>query len=179
MALTLDYPIPGDHSTERVFLSLWRDVSNVAELSAALRSQTANFSFALVDAQVALDSFQLLAAAHRAVQAAAHDQLRTRNIYSEIIYCLSPEIHIAEAYTRYGLSPSTRHVVAVGVGIDPTKFDQEVQATIEGTQVPMAGLGKFTNIALVRQYYKVPESIQSHDPLVNAVVGSIALKGYK
>ncbi|KAJ1974520.1 hypothetical protein H4R35_003570 [Dimargaris xerosporica] len=155
MALTLDYPIPGDHSTERVFLSLWQDVSNV------------------------LDPFQLLTAAHRAVQAAEHDQLRTRSIYSEIIYCLSPEVHIAEAYARYGLNPSTRHVVAVGVGTSSTKFDQEAQATVKGTQVPMSELGKFTNVALVRQYYKIPENIREHDPMVNAVVGSIALKGYK
>ncbi|KAJ1659148.1 hypothetical protein IWQ61_001725 [Dispira simplex] len=168
-------PLQLQDQTTLVHVALWINVSNASELHQRLLKGDTTLNCALINPEAVVDSFQVMVAVHRAAEALEHQQLRTRNIYSEIVYNLSPNKSIKEAFTRFGLNSTCKAILAVRVGGSQEEFDNEIGSTIVGEPVALKRLTTITDSDKVRQYYKLPATTSN---VLNAVVGAMALKGY-
>jgi EKC/KEOPS complex subunit CGI121/TPRKB len=52
-------------------------------------------AYAFIDAEILVDSIQLFLAIHKALDAMDNQKLVTKNVISEIIYCLSPNTNVS------------------------------------------------------------------------------------
>ena len=110
---------------------------------------------------------QILAAAFRAINDSIEGRLRTRNVHSEIVFCLSPnnnvsprpskrlQLHsllrvltphqIAESFRRFGVSPTTTSLIAIKTtspssppSLTPAAIQEHLASAVEGKQVPFS-----------------------------------------
>lgn len=99
---------------------------------------------------------------------------------------------IAEAYRRYGISPSTKDLIVVKVAIDgePSyqSISDHISKNIEGDQLPVTdqNLAAATDMSKVSKYYKlnglkwldsIKDQSAKHKELEMLVLGSMALRG--
>lgn len=157
-------------SNRTLHLKLFTDVRNLGQLKSKLLS--GQLSCGVMNPKLICDPFQVVVAANKAVVA---EKLTTRNVYSEILYNLSPSKNITQSLLRFGLNDNENNaLVAVLVGDDGKGL--EVFGEVDGEEVMMEGLKKFTNELEVKKVYKIGEEEASCMGLVNSVVTRIATK---
>ncbi|KAI6383089.1 hypothetical protein MCOR25_000277 [Pyricularia grisea] len=161
--------IPLEHipNTHSVHAALFRDVSNAAHLHSQLLARNPAFEYALIDASAVGSTAQVLAAVFRALTALLGGGLRTPNVHSETVFCLSPSNNITEAYRRFGISPTTKDVIVLKVlfpaeeakdaAPSPEDVWAHLCANIQGTALPFTdeSISPLTDWAKVRKYYKL------------------------
>ncbi|KFY03244.1 hypothetical protein O988_01621 [Pseudogymnoascus sp. VKM F-3808] len=159
--------IPIDHLPpgHAVHIALFHSVANAAFLHEQLLAGNTDFEYALIDASVIVSKVQILAAAFRAINDNLEGRLRTRNVHSEIVFCLSPNNNIAESFRRFGVSPTTTSLIAIKTtspssppSLTPATIQEHLASAVEGKQVPFSDeeLGTVTDWARVRKVYKLP-----------------------
>ncbi|KAI0433850.1 kinase binding protein CGI-121-domain-containing protein [Xylaria sp. FL1042] len=171
--------VPETHS---VHVAVFRDVENAAFLHQQLLARNADFEYALIDASVITSRLQVLGAAFKAITAQVAGSMKTPNVHSETVYALSPASNIAEAYRRYGVTPTSRSLVIVKILVSPplsapsttesttapdtadsktplTAQDVETHLLthVQGKPVPFTDqtLSELTDWGRVRKYYKL------------------------
>ncbi|KAK3181784.1 hypothetical protein K4F52_006851 [Lecanicillium sp. MT-2017a] len=184
-------------SSHKVHVAMFKDVQNAAFLHEQLLARNADFEYALIDASVAVSRTQLLSAVFRAVTTAVNGALKTPNVHSEIVASLSASSNIAEAYRRFGISPSTKDLLVVKVTFptgsqpEPTSSDtiwKHLQANVQGTPLPVTddNIVSATDLTKVRKYYKlngldwfdrIADGKHRQKELEGLVVASMALRG--
>ncbi|OBT72155.1 hypothetical protein VF21_08763 [Pseudogymnoascus sp. 05NY08] len=159
--------IPIDHLPPGydVHIALFHSVTKAAFVHAQLLAGNTDFEYALIDASVIVSKVQILAAAFRAINDNIEGRLRTRNVHSEIVFCLSPNNNIAESFRRFGVSPTTTSLIAIKTttpssppSLTPASIQEHLASAVEGKQVPFSDeeLGTVTDWARVRKVYKLP-----------------------
>ncbi|KAJ0361165.1 hypothetical protein COL154_007032 [Colletotrichum chrysophilum] len=203
--------VPADHALHVAF---FKDVENAAFLHSQLLARNADFEYALVDASVAVSRTHILAAAFKAVTAKVDGSLKTPNVHSELVASLSSannvrarpspstsftptdSSQIAEAYRRYGISPTSKDVIAVKI-VSPTSAESKSQSAedvekhmkehFQGTPVPFTdeNIATSTDWAKVRKYYKlnglpwldaIKDEAERKEELETLVLGAMALR---
>ncbi|CAI0641033.1 unnamed protein product, partial [Colletotrichum noveboracense] len=196
--------VPADHALHVAF---FKDVENAAFLHSQLLARNAEFEYALVDASVpatdtdivilqAVSRTHILAAAFKAVTAKVDGSLKTPNVHSELVASLSSANNIAEAYRRYGISPTSKDVIAVKI-VSPTSAESKSQSAedvekhmkehFQGTPVPFTdeNIATSTDWAKVRKYYKlnglpwldaIKDEAERKEELETLVLGAMALR---
>ncbi|KAL6859741.1 hypothetical protein ACO1O0_003765 [Amphichorda felina] len=175
-----------------VHIALFRNVRNAAFLHSQLLARNPDFEYGLVDASIIASRLHLLSAVFKAVVSAASNTLKTPNVHSEIVTCLSASSNIAEAYRRYGISPSTKDLLVIKVAIDGTpsteQISEHLSSNIEGDIVPvtdqtLAGLADFSKLS---KYYKlnglkwldgIKDKAAKHKEIEMLILGGMALRG--
>jgi len=147
--------------SQTVNVALFRSVTNASFLHQQLLSGNTDFEYAFIDASIITSRTHALAAVFRAVNDLLEGRLRTRNVHSEIVFCLSPTNNIAESFRRFGISPTTRDLLVIKVASNPdltaSTIQQHLSASIQGTQTPFEDdvLAETVDWAKVRKYYKL------------------------
>ncbi|KAM0438502.1 hypothetical protein ACHAPT_001251 [Fusarium lateritium] len=147
--------------------------------------------------QQVLSTLHLLSAVFKATSAAVNGALRTPNVHSEIVCSMSSSNNIADAYRRYGISPSTKDLIVVKVtfpadnGEQPLTHDQiweHLKANVEGEALPVSDeqIATTTDVAKVRKYYKLnglkwldaikDDSVRQRE-IESLVISAMALRG--
>ncbi|KAL8919085.1 MAG: hypothetical protein Q9208_006969 [Pyrenodesmia sp. 3 TL-2023] len=158
--------LPDDLS---VYVELYDAVKNAAFLQEQLLEGNMAFEYAFIDASVILSSTHILAAVFRAANDWLNGRLRSKNVHSEIVFCLSMNNNIAESFRRFGISPATTALYAIKVSrtssISAATVGQHLSDSIEGTSLPFqeAEISKFTDITKVRKIYKLAGPGKSSD----------------
>jgi EKC/KEOPS complex subunit CGI121/TPRKB len=137
-----------------------------------------------------------LSAVFKATSTAVNATLRTPNVHSEIVCNMSSSNNIADAYRRYGISPSTKDLVVVKVtfpveGTEPLTQDQiweHLKTNVEGEAVSITDeqISTATDVPKVRKYYKLnglkwlddiqDEKVKQKE-MESLVIGAMALRG--
>ncbi|CCF33986.1 hypothetical protein CH063_01062 [Colletotrichum higginsianum] len=181
--------VPADHA---VHIAVFKDVQNAAFLHQQLLDRNADFEYALIDASIAVSRTHILAAAFKAVTAKVDGSLKTPNVHSELVASLSSANNIAEAYRRFGISPSSRDVIAIKIS-SPTavpsaeEVEQHLRENFQGTPVPFTdeSIATSTDWAKVRKYYKlnglpwldaIKDETERREQLETLVLGAMALR---
>ncbi|RDA91355.1 hypothetical protein CP533_0038 [Ophiocordyceps camponoti-saundersi (nom. inval.)] len=179
-----------------VHAALFRNVRNAAFLHRQLLDRNAEFEYAFVDASNIISRNHLFSAVFKAIVAQARGALDTPNIHSEIVAYLNPSNNIADAYRRFGISPSTVHLAVIKVTF-PTDACPEppssqviwhhLSANVDGDAVSPTNdnLQSVTHMAKVRKNYKIKslsrlpdgDDHAHHSELEALVLGSMALRG--
>jgi len=156
----------------KVFIQVYRDVKNTAELRPLLMNGTINA--AVVSAKKIVSSFQLVVAANIALHNQGDGTMKTKNINSEIIFSLSPGKQISKAFQQFGAGPDDTAIAAVAV--DSADRLLALHQAVDGTAVSAAELAQLVDTAAVRKLYEVGEEELRVGTLEEAVVNRIATR---
>lgn len=126
-----------------------------------------------------------------------HDRLRSNNVQSEIVFCLSPNNNIGEAFRRYGISDTSTTIVVLKVSDEESvdegdrhsrkSVEEHLKANVEGEEAGFTDewFQDVGDIEKVRKNYKVvkqqkkgvrDERDERMDVEVQ-VLGAMALRG--
>ncbi|EQL00390.1 Kinase binding protein [Ophiocordyceps sinensis CO18] len=155
--------LPVSHT---VRFALFRHVENAAFLHQQLLARNAAFEYALIDASVIFSRRQLLSAVFKATLAAVNGSLKTPNVHSETVTSLSASSNIADAYRRFGVSPTTKDLLVVKVTFateanpEPPSAEtiwDHLTANVEGQAMSVTdeNISAATDLPKVRKYYKL------------------------
>ncbi|KAI0599040.1 CGI121 protein [Biscogniauxia sp. FL1348] len=160
--------VPPTHS---VNVAVFRDVENAEFLQQQLLSRNSEFEYAFIDATAIISRLQVLAAIYKAITVHLGGTMKTPNIHSEIVWSLSPNNNISEAYRRYGITASSRHIIVVKIllllpvspptspspSLTPAAVQSHLQAHVRGQPCPFTDdvLASLTDWPKVRKYYKL------------------------
>uniref|UniRef100_A0A3B1K531 Tp53rk binding protein n=1 Tax=Astyanax mexicanus TaxID=7994 RepID=A0A3B1K531_ASTMX len=170
MQLTQDLELFPDQSVTQL---LFRDVKNCAELRKMLKVYLSLFPLL----PKVVDLFQTLVAANKAVHLQKVGKMKTRSLYSEIIFSLSPTNNISEAFRRFGVSDSDSAVLVVLVHNKEDIFNKDdVTSKVDGQQIPADQISTLSDMAKIKKLYKVTPQEEKCGTVLDAAVLRMAAK---
>ncbi|KAF2494026.1 CGI-121-domain-containing protein [Lophium mytilinum] len=108
-----------------IYISLFKNVSNAKFLRQQLLEANAAFEYAFLDGTMILSPRHLHAATFRALNDSVYNRLKSRNIHSELVFSLSPNNNIADAYRRFGIQDSTTSLLAIKIPLSNPEITAE------------------------------------------------------
>lgn len=159
----------------RVTQMLFKEVKNAAELRQS--AMEGKINAALINPTMLVNPFQMLVAANKAVHLQKVGKMKTRTLYSEIIFNLSPTNNISEAFKRFGISDGDDSVLVVLVhDKEESQFLSDISARVDGRQVPVEDVSSLSDHAKIKKLYKITPQEEKCGSLLDAVVCRMATK---
>lgn len=88
-----------------------------------------------------------------------HDRLRSNNVQSEIVFCLSPNNNIGEAFRKFGISDESKNIVVIKVGEGDVKkeIEEHLRENLHGDEVGFTNewFREVGDLEKVKKNYKV------------------------
>ncbi|MBN3298413.1 TPRKB protein, partial [Amia calva] len=159
---------------------LFKDVKNAAGLRK--KAIDGGIDGALINPAMVLDPFQILVAANKAVHLQRIGKLKTRTLFSEIIFNLSPTNKISDAFQKFGISDSDTAVLIVLVREKDDEEEEEggiledIVALVDGQQVPLEELSDLSDVAKIKKLYKVTPQEEKTGQVLEALICRMATK---
>uniref|UniRef100_A0A8C6V339 EKC/KEOPS complex subunit TPRKB n=1 Tax=Neogobius melanostomus TaxID=47308 RepID=A0A8C6V339_9GOBI len=163
------------HPGQRVTQMLFVDVKNAAELRK--KAMEGKFNGALINPTMLMSPFQVLVAAAKAVHLQNIGKMKTRSLFSEIIFNLSPNNNISEAFKRFGISDGDGSVLVVLVHNqdDPPSLSDIIRQ-VDGQQAPVDDVSSLSDTAKIKKFFKITPQEEKIGTLLDAVVCRMAIK---
>ncbi|XP_053377401.1 EKC/KEOPS complex subunit TPRKB-like [Mercenaria mercenaria] len=159
-----------------ITFALYKDVTNAKELRQSVMN--GEFEATLLKTSMVADPFQVLVAANRAVHLHKIEKMTTKNVHSEILFCLSSTKNISDSFRKFGLGDGDTSVFVVVLNDKDDATMNLIQSKIQGTQIPLTDVKQFTDEKLVKKLYKVTDTELSSCSLTDALVSKIASKEF-
>lgn len=146
-------------------VALYRDVRNAAFLRQQLLDGNADFEYAFIDATMILTTTHVLAATFRAMNDYLQERLKSRNVHSEIVFALSPNNNIGEAFRKFGIGDQTSDLLVIKVSTSPSVTSERVRShlatAVQGTCVDFndENLEAVSHVDKIRKAYKIVSSM--------------------
>ncbi|KAH3819794.1 EKC/KEOPS complex subunit TPRKB-like [Dreissena polymorpha] len=159
-----------------VCLALFRDVKNAKDIKQHVMN--GELEMTLLNTKMVTDPFQVLVAANRAVCNQRQARMTTKNVHSEVLFCLSPLKNISDSFRKFGMSDSADSVFVVIVNDTEDKTLHRLIEIIDGQQVAVSDVKHFCDETLVKKMFKVTDEELSVCSLTDALVSKIASKEF-
>ncbi|XP_051911174.1 EKC/KEOPS complex subunit TPRKB [Hippocampus zosterae] len=154
---------------------LFQEVRNAAELRQ--NAVEGKIKGALIKANMLVSPFQVLVAANKALHLQKLNQMKTRGLFSEIIFNLSPTNKISEAFNKFGISDGDNSVLVVLVhNKEESHLISEILTKVDGVQIPVDDLSSISDLEKIKKLYKVGPREEQCGTLLDAVVCRMATK---
>ncbi|CAI1622040.1 hypothetical protein SEUBUCD650_0M01070 [Saccharomyces eubayanus] len=112
--------------------------------------------------------------------------MRTRNLNSECVLCLSPTSNISDAFQKFGIKDDSTELICLNFhnntsDLDKEQLAKELSSIVTGVEIEFndKNLSRFYDETLIRKIYKLnndfkPEGVKD---LSRALVNAIQLRG--
>jgi EKC/KEOPS complex subunit CGI121/TPRKB len=150
-----------------LYVALYCDVKNAAFLRQQLLDGNADFEYAFIDASMILTSTHVLAASFRAMNDYLYGRLKSRNVHSEIVFALSPNNNIGEAFRKFGIGDTSSDLLVIKVATSPSVTLESVrshlQSAVEGKSIEFnnQNLQAVSDLGKIRKAYKIATNTSS------------------
>jgi len=150
-----------------VYVACYKDVKNAPYLRQQLLAGNQTFNYAFIDASTILSRRHLLTACFRASNDYIHDRLKSNNVQSEVVFCLSSNNNIGDAFRRFGISNESKDLVVIKVGdsaagdenqsLSKGSVESHLNEAVEGTGIDFSDswFEDVCNLDKVRKNYKI------------------------
>jgi EKC/KEOPS complex subunit CGI121/TPRKB len=158
---------------EEVVMGLFTGVTNTPQVLAHVQA----YGGCLINPSLALDERHVLVAINRALCAQRGDKLRTKSLYSEVLYSMSASKNIEDALKRFGTKPSDQSFIALTIDKNPEARDRFF-SLISGQNVPLSQLkDSISDMDQIKQIFKTG-TCDSFPAIWDLVVSKIATKEF-
>lgn len=167
--------------------ALFRNVSNMKQL----RSEILNnkLKCCLLKSSVIVDPFVVNVAANKAILDEQNQCMKTKSIYTEILYNLSSSKNIRESLIQMSVDDFDRETLLVVVTKNGTKKNKiedktndemdDVLELIKGDMVSFGELKEMRNEKLICELHGIGEKELTVSTLLNSVLSHMAFKPFK
>ncbi|CAJ0945837.1 unnamed protein product, partial [Mesorhabditis belari] len=156
--------------TRKITISLLKDVKNGEELARKIKENPS--AATILDGKHFADLFVILGGINQALSNETANCMHAKNIYTEVIYCLSPMKRIDETLKVFGVNAETKHILVICFDEEP-----EILSIIQATETTLEALQSLADEASIRKVYELKD-IPS-DCLSNAILTKISSKDTK
>ncbi|XP_070709850.1 EKC/KEOPS complex subunit TPRKB [Pempheris klunzingeri] len=154
---------------------LFKEVTNAADLRQS--AMAGKINGALINPTMLVSPFQVLVAVNKAVNLQKTGKMKTRSLYSEIIFNLSPTNNISEAFRRFGISDGNDSVLVVLVHTkDESQPLSDITDKVNGRQVPVEDVSSLSDHEKIKKLYKITPQEEKCGNLLDAIVCRMATK---
>lgn len=148
-----------------LYIAFYQKVSNAAYLREQLLAGNSAFEYAFIDASMILSRSHILSACFRALNDHLHGRLKSRNVHSEMVFALSPNNNIGEAFRRFGISDTTTDLLVIKVSteeksVTAEEVAQHLSEAIQGEEIIFDDehLAAVCDETRVRKVYKLAQA---------------------
>ncbi|VDH94337.1 EKC/KEOPS complex subunit TPRKB-like [Mytilus galloprovincialis] len=157
-----------------ISLALFRNVENAKEVRQNVMNGT--FEAALLKPSMICDPFQVIVAANRAIHLNRQNKMITKNVHSEILFCLSPTKNISDSFRKFGLADNeTSVMVVVADDIDGSTMSA-ICKCVKGELSDAQDVIHLTETKLIQKIYKIPDEELVVSKLLDSIVSRISSK---
>ncbi|XP_046841256.1 EKC/KEOPS complex subunit TPRKB-like isoform X2 [Xenia sp. Carnegie-2017] len=127
-----------------ISVALFDSVSNKLQLKEMLIQ--GKLDAALVNATMVPDVFPVLLAANKAVHLSENGKTKTRSIYSELVFNLSPSNNISESLKTFGLNDKDACLLVVVINkVGESNKTSCIHSLVEGEKIPLERLSSLAD----------------------------------
>ncbi|BFZ18310.1 hypothetical protein BsWGS_21349 [Bradybaena similaris] len=162
------------YNDSTISLALFVGLESCKDLKQAV--MTGTIEAALLKTTMIVDPFQVLVAANKAVHLHHTSSMTTKNVHSEILFCLSPSKNISESFRSFGVSDADTSVFVAVVNDHEDQTLTKVSEILGKIPTPLEEVSEIADTQLITKVYKLTEEELSVYAILDAVVSRIAAK---
>lgn len=178
-----------------VLVTLFNNVTNSSDINSQLKSGNSDYEYAFVSARTVLSTDHLNMAIYRALNdTLVNSNLRTRNIHSEIVFCMSPNNNIIEGLKKFGINDQDKAIFAIKVVKDDKndnadKYYEFLKQAIKGDEMDVRNeiISQLNDPVLIKKVsintlylVRVTDFVQNYkvEPSNDSLFAAMSLRGY-
>ena len=112
---------------------------------------------ALIKPGLVSSELQLVCAAEKALLRQKTGSMKTRNVNTEILFCLYPENQVSEALKCFGITDSSKEVMAVTLDDSDGSKMKNFRQSVEGEIVEIQNIPSFSDLKAICNLYKLTD----------------------
>lgn len=154
----------------RAKMKLYRNVTNVPELRQ--RVLKGKLQCCIIKPSLIIHPLQVIVAANKAVTA---NKLKTRTVYTEILFNLSVSKNITQSLQTFGISDNEKDILVVVIEKKEENLE-DIFKDVQGEEVALEALSEISNMNLIKKVYKLNDIETEHIQAIDSIVSKIAAK---
>ncbi|CAI4035445.1 hypothetical protein SMKI_13G0930 [Saccharomyces mikatae IFO 1815] len=137
-------------------LVLFEQVQNAKEIRT--RMSELSTSFAFIDPRLICSEEQMYSAVYKTLVEVNYNKMRTRNLNSECVLCLSPTSNISDAFQKFGIKDDSSQLICLKFHTETDRLNKQQLSTVlssivKGIEIEFTddNLSKFYDESLIRK----------------------------
>lgn len=119
---------------------------------------------------------QLLVAAHKSLYNSNYHKMKTKSIFTELLYNLYPSRSIREALKNFGTQDDGTTAIFVVFSGGDGKSSNGLENRVQGRAMPMDRIAELRDVAAIKKLYKIPNEISDEEIILDSLLTKMSAK---